>query len=76
MELAEGLCDLVECVLLGSRQLVCKHAYHSGWKDIATGEPKQVCYKCNKIVAIKGGMPKLDTPIISEEDVKNIDNDI
>lgn len=79
MGLAEGFVGLMEWLYFKIRQLICRHKYNHGWIDMVTGMPAKVCYKCDKIVVnkkLKGGIPKLDTPILSEEDVKNLDNDI
>lgn len=74
MGLAEGLIDLAECLYLWIRKMFCKHQYQSGWMNAKTGQPAKVCRKCNKIVIHKGGIPKLDTPILSEEDVKDLND--
>lgn len=73
MGLAEGLFNLIECLYFWIRQMFCKHEYQSGWKDLVTGEPKKVCYKCNKVVLIQGGFPIPDEPILTEEDIKDLD---
>lgn len=74
MGLPELFFDFIEGLYWGLRRMFCSHDYHSGWRDMITDEPKKVCHKCNKKISVKGGIPKLDTPILSEEDVKDLND--
>lgn len=77
MELAEGVADLILWACSKIRQLACRHKWSHGWIDMVTGMPAKVCRKCDKILVnkkLKAGIPKLDTPILSDEDVKDLND--